>query len=59
MPDTITFNPSDAQSEMGHPWSAVEKGQAPLEIWRYQKSRLPGQSSETLIKERNYINIFL
>lgn len=43
----ITFSPSAVQSEMGQPWSAVEKGQAPLEMWRYQKSKLPGQSSNT------------
>lgn len=28
----LTFNPSAVQSEIGQPWSAVEKGQAPFEI---------------------------
>ena len=33
------FNPSDEQSEIGQPWSCVENGHAPLEMWRYILSR--------------------
>jgi len=43
----ITFSPSAVQSDIGHPWSAVENGQAPFEMWRYHLLRSPGQSSET------------
>lgn len=28
----LTFSPSEVQSEIGHPWSPVENGQAPLEM---------------------------
>lgn len=31
---SAAFRPSLEQSEMGQPWSRVEKGQAPLEMWR-------------------------
>ena len=43
----ITLRPSELQSEMGQPWSLVEKGQAPLLMWRYHALRGPGQSSRT------------
>lgn len=32
---------------MGQPWSRVEKGQAPREMWRYHFTSGPGQSSRT------------
>jgi len=35
-PFIITFKPSAVQSDTGQPLSAVEKGQPPLEMWRYQ-----------------------
>ena len=41
------MRPSELQSEMGQPWSRVEKGQAPLLMWRYQAMSGPGQSSLT------------
>ena len=31
---SAALSPSELQSEMGHPWSRVEKGQAPLLMWR-------------------------
>ena len=37
--------PSEVQSEMGHPWSRVLNGQAPLLMWRYQRLSGPGTSS--------------
>jgi hypothetical protein len=37
--------PSEVQSEMGHPWSRVLKGQAPLLMWRYHRLSGPGTSS--------------
>ena len=37
--------PSEVQSEMGHPWSPVLNGQAPLLMWRYQRLSGPGTSS--------------
>jgi hypothetical protein len=30
------LSPSELQSDMGQPWSPLEKAQAPLEMWRYQ-----------------------
>ena len=41
------LRPSEEQSEMGQPWSRVEKGQAPLLMWRYQATSGPGASSRT------------
>ena len=32
---SAAFKPSDEQSEIGQPWSCVENGHAPLEMWRY------------------------
>ena len=52
----ITFSPSAVQSEIGHPWSAVEKGQAPFEMWRYHLLRSPGQSSKTFQTRKFLIN---
>lgn len=52
-----TFSPSAVQSEIGHPWSAVENGQAPFEIWRYQKLRSPEQSLKTFKTEQKHINL--
>lgn len=31
---SAALSPSLEQSEMGQPWSRLEKGQAPLEMWR-------------------------
>jgi hypothetical protein len=31
---SAALRPSLEQSEMGQPWSRVEKGQAPLLMWR-------------------------
>lgn len=31
---SAALSPSEEQSEMGQPWSRVEKGQAPLLMWR-------------------------
>lgn len=36
--------PSEVQSEMGHPWSRVLNGHAPLLMWRYHLLRGPGTS---------------
>lgn len=44
---SLTFSPSAVQSDIGQPWSAVENGHAPLDMWRYQLSRSPGQLSIT------------
>ena len=41
------LSPSALQSEMGQPWSRVENGQAPREMWRYHFTSGPGQSSRT------------
>ena len=30
----LTFSPSEEQSEIGHPWSLVLNGHAPLLMWR-------------------------
>lgn len=43
----VTLRPSALQSEMGHPWSRVEKGHAPLLMCLYHWDRFPGQSSLT------------
>ena len=47
--DGRTLRPSELQSEMGHPWSRVENGQAPLLMCLYQPTRGPGQSSLTCL----------
>ncbi len=44
-----TLRPSELQSEMGQPWSRVEKGQAPLLMCLYQATSGPGQSSLTCL----------
>lgn len=31
---SAALSPSEEQSEIGQPWSCVENGQAPLEMWR-------------------------
>lgn len=46
-----TFRPSELQSEIGQPWSRVEKGQAPLLMCRYQATSGPGQSSLTCLHQ--------
>lgn len=43
----VTLRPSALQSEMGHPWSRVEKGHAPLLMCLYHWDKFPGQSSLT------------
>ena len=45
----VALRPSEEQSEMGQPWSLVEKGQAPFEMCLYHDSRSPGQSSRTWV----------
>lgn len=34
--DLITFKASDVQSDTIQPFSGVEKGHPPFEMWRYQ-----------------------
>ena len=52
----FTFNPSAVQSDTVQPLSAVEKGHAPLDVWRYQSFRSPGQSSRTFCNEQPFIS---
>lgn len=47
-----TFKASDVQSEIGHPWSLDENGQAPLEICRYHLLKMPGLFSRTFESHR-------
>jgi len=51
----FTFNPSAVQSDTVQPLSAVENGHAPLDVWRYQSSRSPGQSSRTFHIKKPFI----
>ncbi len=53
----LTLSPSELQSEMGQPWSGVENGHAPLEMWRYHLCSGGSASDRTWSPKKVYMMI--